>query len=178
MRLIRFSTVVLILPALMGFPGMAAAETAPPSAGSWQIVANQSQPGSPLVEFLGSFTVNGNAVTGLHGITQQAVNRGCTAGESVTVLGNVPIRHFVNPEVPADVYEVSQPGVFFTTVDITLQGRKTKKHRARLYRSTGHLRIIFPGGSATLGGSTSYSNLTYSSAGGGTCNLEFSVNPG
>jgi hypothetical protein len=178
MRLIRFSTVVLVLPVLVSFPGMAAAETSPPSAGPWQIVANQSQPGPSLVEFLGGFTVTGSVVTGLHGITQHAVNRGCAAGESVTVLGNAAIRHFINPEIPVDVYEVSQPGVFFTTVDITLQGRGTKKHRAKLYHSTGHLRVIFPGGSATLGGFTSYSNLTYSSAGGGTCNLEFSVSPG
>jgi hypothetical protein len=153
---------------------VAVAATSPPASGTWQIVPNHSQPGPSIDDFRGTFKVNGGVVSSLRGVTQHAVNRGCDRGVTVTMTGSAPISHALVPAVGADYYLVG--GVnSFAHVHLTFHGRGTKKHPAKVRKGTGELRISFPGGSDTLGGYTSYSNITYESSTAGTCNLEFSI---
>ena len=150
-----------------------------PAKGPWRVVPDQSQPGSSLDQFKGKFTVAGLRVIHLHGTTQHAVNRGCVAGESVTLLGRVQIRHVIPATIPEDLYAVSI-GVPPSSVHVRLMlhGRRSRKHRAKKHRVSGLLRIFFPGGTDTIGGYTVYSNLTYSSRPAGICDLRFSITPG
>jgi hypothetical protein len=163
----------------LGAPGARlATATAPPAAGGWGIFPNHSQPGPSINDFKGSFKVAGSDVTDLHGVTQHAVNSGCVAGETVTMVGKVAIDHEVIAAIGVDYFEVGGGPNSFARVKLTFQGRSSKKHHAKTHHGSGHLRIFFPGGSDTAQGFTGYSNLTYSSNAGGICNLEFSIAQG
>jgi hypothetical protein len=162
--------------AALALPGGAIAATAPPASGTWQIKPERSQPGPADDIFTGTFKVSGSRVSGLQGITQHAVNSGCDRGEHVSLVGSVPIRHAVDPSIGDDYYTVSVANPSsFVKVRLTFQGRGTKRHPAKVHRGTGLMRIIFPGGSATTGEFTTYSNITYETAFAGTCNLKFSI---
>lgn len=153
-----------------GVSARAAAATSPPAGGGWKIVADHSQPGPAIKMFEGSFAVGAGKVSKLTGITQRRVNSGCVAGERVTMLGSTPIVHFLKPAIASDYYYVGK-GKLFANVSLTFQA----KGGGKVHKGVGELRIFFPGGTDTLGGYTTYSNLTYESSTAGTCNLEFTI---
>ncbi len=153
-----------------GVSARPAAATSPPAGGGWKIVADHSQPGPSIHDFQGSFAVKAGAVSKLTGVTQRHVNSGCVVGERVTMLGSTPILHFLNPSIASDYYYVGK-GKLFANVKLTFQA----KGGGKSHKGVGELRIFFPGGTDTLGGFTTYSNLTYESSTAGTCNLQFSV---
>lgn len=148
-----------------------------PASGAWKITANRSQPGPSINDFDGSFVVKGGEVVDLKGVTQHAVNSGCVAGQHVTMLRGAEIRHFLEPSIPSDYYYVGKVNGF-ANVSLTFSGSGKVKGHGKIATGKGELRIFFPGGTDTVGGFTTYSNLTYSSSAGGICNLEFSVTAG
>jgi hypothetical protein len=176
----RFAIAGVLAVVAFGAAALAAAPPAPvPASGAWRIGPEDSQPGPTVNQFSGGFTVaSASRVGALHGVTEHDLNRGCDSGVTVTMTGSVPISHFVNAAVSADYYVVSSPKTQFEPVKLTLRGRGTKKHPAKAHKASGELRIFFPGGTDTVGGFTTYSNLTYESATAGTCNLKFSVTAG
>lgn len=170
--------------ALVAFASSAAAvgarvavATSEPASGTWKITANHSQPGPSINDFDGSFVVKGGDVVELKGVTQHAVNSGCAAGQHVSMLGSIAVRHFLEPSIPSDYYYVGKVNGF-ANVSLTFQRSGRSKRHDKTTRGRGELRILFPGGTDTQGGFTAYSNLTYSSATAGICNLEFSVTAG
>lgn len=154
-----------------------AAATAQPASGTWKITANHSQPGPAINDFDGSFVVKRGEIVELKGVTQHAVNSGCVAGQHVTMLGNSVIRHFLAPSIPSDYYYIGKVNGF-ANVSLTFSGSGKAKGHGKITTGKGELKIFFPGGTDTVGGFTTYSNLTYSSSAGGICNLEFSVTAG
>lgn len=175
--LLAVTALVAVMSSAVAFAARAAAATDQPAAGPWKITANHSQPGPAINDFDGSFEVSDGRVADLKGVTQRRVNRGCIAGQHVTIVGSATIRHFLDPSIPADYYYVGNVNGF-ANVRLTFQGSGRRKSDRRIHKATGELRIFFPGGTDTRGGFTEYSNLTYSSPTAGICNLEFSVNAG
>ena len=164
--------------AALAIPTGAGAATAPPASGTWHIKPEHSQPGPALDDFIGTFKVSGNRVSGLQGISQHAVNSGCDRGEHVSLVGSVPIRHALDTSIGEDFFTVSvADATSFVKVHLKFQGRGTRRHPAKVHRASGLMRIYFPGGSDTAGGFTTYSNITYETAFAGTCNLRFSIAP-
>jgi hypothetical protein len=174
-RIRRLLTATVTSLAALSVP-LAGAATPPPAPGAWKIVAEHDQPGPPSKELTGSFKVSGNAIKELQGTTQHDLNSGCDPGVRIALVGSVPIRHALDTSIGTDYYYVGVAGpTSFAKVHVTVRGRGTAKHPATSHRVPADLRIVFPGGSSTVGGFTTYSNITYESKTAGTCNLKFQV---
>jgi hypothetical protein len=162
---------IAVLAAIVSTAGAVTPSAPAPASGAYAIQTRHDLSGR-IDQFHGSFRVNGRSVSDFHGVVQRHANSGCAVGTSVVVLGSAPINHLVDAD-GTDEWAVSQEANGgFIRVPITLRLRGSR----RIHRSTGELRIYFPGGSDTVDGSTVYSNITFGpTVAGPACNLEFSV---
>ncbi|MGA2925786.1 MAG: hypothetical protein ABSG43_07285, partial [Solirubrobacteraceae bacterium] len=146
--LVAVTALVTVTSSALAVAARIAVATAQPAAGAWKITANDSQPGPAINDLDGSFAVRGGRVADLTGVTQRRVNRGCIAGQRVTMVGSATIRHFLDRSIPADYYYVGNVNGF-ANVRLTFHGSGKRKSDRRIHMGTSELRIFFPGGTDT-----------------------------